>query len=92
MGSSQTSYIQTWQVQNKKKPLLDAISCPAPAAMELERLGPRGNGWDRWTRIRPAPADHVVKLQIALKQSQFDELERHLYEGESPVFPYFVFD
>ena len=41
----------------------------------------------QWTRIGQAPADHVVKLEIALKQSQFDELERHLYEGESRVFP-----
>ncbi|CAL8576730.1 hypothetical protein XPA_002596 [Xanthoria parietina] len=38
----------------------------------------------QWTRIGQAPADHVVKLEIALKQSQFDELERHLYEVSDP--------
>lgn len=37
---------------------------------------------NKWTRIGPAPADHIVNLQIGLKQSQFDELERHLHEGE----------
>jgi tripeptidyl-peptidase-1 len=34
-----------------------------------------------WTRVGPAPAGHLIKLQIGLKQSQFGELERHLYEG-----------
>lgn len=36
----------------------------------------------RWHRLDRAPADHVVNLQISLKQSQFGELERHLYEGK----------
>ncbi|KAL8785889.1 MAG: hypothetical protein Q9213_003121 [Squamulea squamosa] len=35
----------------------------------------------KWTRVGQAPANHVVNLEIALKQSQFDELERQLYEG-----------
>jgi tripeptidyl-peptidase I len=35
----------------------------------------------KWSRVGPAPSDHVIYLQIGLKQSQFDELERHLYEG-----------
>jgi tripeptidyl-peptidase-1 len=34
-----------------------------------------------WTEIASAPANHMIQLQIGLKQSQFDELERHLYEG-----------
>lgn len=34
-----------------------------------------------WTRVGAAPADHWISLQIGLKQSQFDELKRHLYEG-----------
>ncbi|KAL8638193.1 MAG: hypothetical protein Q9226_009019, partial [Calogaya cf. arnoldii] len=38
----------------------------------------------QWNRIGQPPADHVVKLQIALKQSRFDELERHLYEVSDP--------
>lgn len=35
----------------------------------------------KWTRLGPAPADALLELRIALKQSKFDELERHLYEG-----------
>ena len=35
----------------------------------------------RWTAVGPAPADHLIRLQIGLKQGQFSELERHLYEG-----------
>jgi tripeptidyl-peptidase-1 len=30
-----------------------------------------------------APADRMMNLQIGVKQSQFDDLERHLYEGGS---------
>jgi hypothetical protein len=34
-----------------------------------------------WTSVGPAPADHVINLQIGLKQGNFEELERHLGEG-----------
>lgn len=34
-----------------------------------------------WSRVGPAPNEHVINLQIGLKQSQFDELEKHLYQG-----------
>lgn len=36
----------------------------------------------QWTRIGRAPANTILELRIALKQSKFDELERHLYEGQ----------
>jgi len=36
----------------------------------------------QWMRVGPAPEDHIVSLHIGLNQSQFDELERQLYEGE----------
>jgi tripeptidyl-peptidase I len=39
----------------------------------------------KWTRLGRAPADAVLELRIALKQSKFDELERHLYEGQFPL-------
>ena len=39
----------------------------------------------KWSRVGPAPADHVINLSIGLKSSQFDELERHLYEGILPI-------
>jgi tripeptidyl-peptidase I len=35
----------------------------------------------RWTKIGEPSADHMVRLTIGLKQSRFDELERHLNEG-----------
>ena len=35
----------------------------------------------QWQRVGPARSNHMVNLQIVLKQGQFDELERHLYEG-----------
>ena len=35
----------------------------------------------KWSRTGPAPGHHLINLQIGLKQSKFDELERHLYEG-----------
>ena len=34
-----------------------------------------------WNEVGPAPADKLMNLHIGLKQGQFDELERHLYEG-----------
>lgn len=37
---------------------------------------------NRWAKVGAAPADHIVNLQIGLKQNQFDELERHLHEGK----------
>lgn len=40
-----------------------------------------------WRRIGPAPGDHMIRLQIGLKQSGFSELERHLYEGKRDVTP-----
>lgn len=36
----------------------------------------------RWTKISDAPSRHVLKLEIALKQGRFDELDRQLMEGE----------
>lgn len=36
----------------------------------------------KWRRIGDAPSRHVINLQIGLKQSRFDELEKHLYLGK----------
>jgi len=35
-----------------------------------------------WKRVERAAPDQVINLQIALKQGNFEELERHLYEGK----------
>ncbi|SLM34708.1 tripeptidyl peptidase protein [Lasallia pustulata] len=60
-----------------------ALSSPVhpctPYAVKDSHVVPR-----KWTRVGPAPADHRINLQIGLKQSQFDELERHLYEVSDP--------
>jgi len=40
---------------------------------------PRG-----WSSAGRAPGNHMLNLQIGLKQGNFDELERHLYEGMFP--------
>jgi tripeptidyl-peptidase I len=36
----------------------------------------------RWERIDRAHPDHPIELRIGVKQSQFDDLERQLYEGK----------
>ncbi|KAF4631648.1 hypothetical protein G7Y89_g6475 [Cudoniella acicularis] len=38
----------------------------------------------KWKNIGRAPADHRLHLQIGLKQDNFDELDRHLYEVSDP--------
>jgi tripeptidyl-peptidase-1 len=35
----------------------------------------------KWTKMGRAPAETMLHLQIGVKQGQFEELERHLYEG-----------
>lgn len=39
----------------------------------------------RWIQRGRAPRSHMIHMQIGLKQSQFDELERHLYEGVTAI-------
>lgn len=39
----------------------------------------------RWSRVGQAHPDHMINLQIGLKQSRFDELEKHLYEVSDPL-------
>ena len=34
-----------------------------------------------FSKVGPVPVNQVVNLQIGLKQSRFDELERQLYDG-----------
>lgn len=36
---------------------------------------------NRWSNLGRAPPGTILNLNIGLKQSRFDELERHLYEG-----------
>ncbi|ORY57900.1 tripeptidyl-peptidase 1 precursor [Pseudomassariella vexata] len=38
----------------------------------------------KWKRVERAPQDHVINLQIGVKQSNYAELERQLYEVSDP--------
>jgi hypothetical protein len=38
-----------------------------------------------WKRVESAPLDHVLLLQIGLKQSRIEDLLDHLDEGRSTV-------
>ena len=40
-----------------------------------------------WTRLGRAPSTHVLELRIALPQSRFPELERHIAEISEPSHP-----
>lgn len=40
---------------------------------------------NEWVQKDRAPADKLVNLNIGLKQGDFDELEKSLYEGMSPA-------
>lgn len=37
-----------------------------------------------WTRLQKAPSHHTISLQIALPQSDFAALERHLLQSSDP--------
>ena len=54
------------------------IKSRSPYVVKGEHPVPR-----RWQRLDRAPATHPIELRIGLKSSQFDELERHLYEGQT---------
>jgi hypothetical protein len=57
--------------------LAGPIRARTPYAVKESHHVPR-----EWTKLDRASGDHVIHLQIGLKQGKFDELERHLYEGE----------
>lgn len=57
--------------------LASPLTSRSPYAVRERHRLPRG-----WTRVGPAPPNRLVNLQISLKSDRFDELERHLYEGE----------
>lgn len=45
----------------------------------------------QWSKLGPAPAQHMIQLQIGLKQENFNELEKHLYEGKEPCVSHLSF-
>jgi tripeptidyl-peptidase-1 len=58
--------------------LASPVNTRTPYAVKETHAVPR-----KWQRKSRAPADSPISLQIGLKQGQFEELERHLYEGTS---------
>ena len=58
------------------------LSSPLPSRTEYA-VKDTHNVPSKWYEVGPAPAHKLLHLHIGLKQSQFDELERHLYEGMS---------
>ncbi|KAF4311026.1 putative tripeptidyl-peptidase 1 precursor protein [Botryosphaeria dothidea] len=59
--------------------LATPIRARSPYAVKETHYVPR-----QWSKTGRAPESHVLHLHIGLKQSQFDELERHLYEVSDP--------
>jgi len=43
-----------------------------------------------WKRAAAAPSYHRVNLKIGLKRANFQELERHLHEGESSLYNHWI--
>ncbi|KAK8091208.1 hypothetical protein PG994_000713 [Apiospora phragmitis] len=56
------------------------IKARTPYQVKETHFAPRG-----WKRVERASADRVMNLQIGLKQGNFEELERHLYEVSDPA-------
>ncbi|KAF2161434.1 hypothetical protein M409DRAFT_69783 [Zasmidium cellare ATCC 36951] len=55
------------------------LSSRTDYAIKSSHIAPR-----EWTKLSRADLDHLISLRIGLKQNQFDELERHLYEVSDP--------
>jgi tripeptidyl-peptidase I len=53
------------------------IKARSEYAVKESHFVPRG-----WSLTGKPSPKHTINLSIAVKQSQFDELERHLYEGD----------
>lgn len=58
--------------------LPDALASTAYAVKETHFV-PRG-----WSRVAKPSSDHLIDLQIGLKQERFHELEQHLYQVSDP--------
>ena len=53
------------------------VEVRSPYAVKESISIPKG-----WSYVAPAPANHLITLQIGLRQARFDELERQLFEGK----------
>lgn len=58
-------------------------AAPPPRAhsvYQVKEMHPVPRKWEKRDR---APQGHMIDLQIGVRQSNFDELENRLYEGET---------
>ena len=60
--------------------LASPVRARTPYAVKETHYLPR-----QWKHVARAPDHHVINLKIGLKQGDFNELERHLYEGKKPT-------
>lgn len=58
--------------------LAGPIRARSPYVVKETHNAPNG-----WTKLDRADGDRIIQLQIGLKQGNFAELERQLWEGES---------
>ncbi|GBE79871.1 Tripeptidyl-peptidase sed3 [Sparassis crispa] len=58
-----------------------AYAAPRGCTHKVKESVPPPRGW---TKLELAPANHNIELRIGLPQSNFAELERHLYEVSDP--------
>ncbi|KAJ3572259.1 hypothetical protein NP233_g3201 [Leucocoprinus birnbaumii] len=63
------------------------FALPHPEVSWNYRLKESINIPNGWSKVAPAPAGHIIHLRIGLPQSNFAELERHLYEVSDPSHP-----
>ena len=79
MGEDVSYYFETADERGSDKATLACIqsALQMKGVHKVKETVPHPQGW---SKSRPAPADHVIELRIALPQSNFAELERHLYE------------
>lgn len=64
------------QGKYSRAPVCPYNSCTLSLVLMLSRRG--------WTKYSSPPPDHIIRLRIALKQSNYAELERHLMEISDP--------
>lgn len=62
--------------------LASPIRARSPYEVKETHYAPR-----EWTKLDRSHGDRVIQLNIGLKQGNWDELERHLHEGQYSVTP-----
>ncbi|OCH92966.1 tripeptidyl peptidase A [Obba rivulosa] len=73
-------FLSSWSVVLALGTLVSALPKRECAHTVKESVRPpRG-----WSKVQPAPADHVIELRIGLPQPNFATLEKHLYEVSDP--------